>query len=162
LKALTNVPVYSNPYGSGTLLRTVKPGNIVGKIYSYVVDKAGAVWWMLDDGNGKYSYVKHEPYYFDRTYLENSLKEAAKLSAQTIQKTVDTRTAESIKNGNTMLATGKAIQKTVSAAGDIASGIGDTLSTTVSTAAWLGRNLKVIIIITLVVFLGYYLKKTFA
>lgn len=59
LKAIDKINVYDKP--SGSVKAIFYPGEIIGKISSYVVN-GGYVWWIIEDPQGNhYGYVRHVP-----------------------------------------------------------------------------------------------------
>lgn len=101
LKALQPVQVLTGP--TGTVVKTVNAGGIVGKIYSWVV-RDGVVFWQLESGQ----FVKHGQNIFDLPYLENSLKKAAEIKEAEIQKKVEQRQEA---NKSVLYQTGKDLQE---------------------------------------------------
>lgn len=47
-------------------------GDIVGRIFSYVLKNA-TVWWMFQNANGTYYYVEHETGVFEWSELDNAI-----------------------------------------------------------------------------------------
>lgn len=65
---IANIPV--NVYAEATnvnLLYTVRPGNTVGVVYSWV-NKNGVIWWQLEPGN---KFVSHSIGKFNLQVLED-------------------------------------------------------------------------------------------
>ena len=65
---IANIPV--NVYAEATnvnLLYTVRPGNTVGVVYSWV-NKSGVIWWQLEPGN---KFVSHSIGKFNLQVLED-------------------------------------------------------------------------------------------
>lgn len=147
LKALVPVNVYTGT--EGKLIRTVSPGNIVGKIYSYVETPSKEIWWMLYDN----TFVKHAPNTFDLPHLEKSLKAVQQKQQSEIQKKVEIRQQA---NTSPMYKTGKEISAVAKEAGATVGGV-------LSTISFVGKNLRVfIIIVILALAAGYFyqIKKT--
>lgn len=120
LIAKDNVNTYTSPAG-GVLDKTFKPGQIVGRIYSYVL-KDGNVWWHLDNGG----FVQHAPGRFDTKVALDSA--SGKTHEETMQ---DITTPNVIEN----------------AAGSIGTGVGDVVAGVGKTISGIGNNLTVIILI---------------
>lgn len=77
LFAKVNINVRSNATTESTKLATIKAGERVGTVYSYVYGKDkngqrdGTVWWQLDGKfGGKTGYVKHQVGWYDVKALE--------------------------------------------------------------------------------------------
>lgn len=51
-------------------LYTIKKGEPVGVVYSYVQDSKGVIWWMFYDKNNKSFYVIHTPDSFSLSALK--------------------------------------------------------------------------------------------
>jgi hypothetical protein len=47
-------------------------GDIVGKIYSWVLKNA-SIWWMFQNANGSFYFVKHETGYFEWADADNAI-----------------------------------------------------------------------------------------
>jgi hypothetical protein len=60
LRAVQPVDVLNHP--GGTIIRTVEPGSIVGKIFSWV-QRNGTLWWQLEGSQSEF--VEHAPGRFD-------------------------------------------------------------------------------------------------
>jgi hypothetical protein len=64
LYAVRNVKAFSLPNSSSELWAGYQPGQLIGKVYSWVI-RNGVVWWMFEANysqgsvNVKYYYVKH-------------------------------------------------------------------------------------------------------
>ena len=55
------VPIKALPLDNAPIVRYVQPGQLVGKVYSYLVPKPGRfdIYWMFDDGQGNVFYAPH-------------------------------------------------------------------------------------------------------
>jgi hypothetical protein len=80
LFARVAVPVYRLPEFSANPVFTVKPGEAIGVVYSYLDAKPGRpfVWTFLDKNNKAY-YVRHDSKSFDLTALK---KQGAKTTEE--------------------------------------------------------------------------------
>lgn len=143
LKALVPVGIYSGP--TGNLLKTVPAGGIVGVIESYVV-KDGSVWWMLKDN----TFVKHGQGLFDEKYLNDSLTKVKADKQAVIDEAAKKRMDA---NGNPLYVGGKALTETVK---NVASGIGDSTLGALDAISFVGKNLKWILIIILLLILVHF------
>jgi dihydroxyacetone kinase-like predicted kinase len=47
-------------YPFSTKLGTIKKGDIIGVVYSYVMGNNNELFWMIDKGYNKFIYVKHD------------------------------------------------------------------------------------------------------
>lgn len=139
LTAITAVSVYDAPGGSVKAI--FQPGEIIGKIGSFVV-KNGYVWWLIDDPTGKhYGYVRHVP---GTTKPSGGWAEQDKEMQENIDR---------IKEENDIFAP---VKKLGSGIGDLVGGVGNTLG-------GLGDSLKWIVFILiagLIIYTALYAKKT--
>jgi hypothetical protein len=99
LRSMTHsVNVYSNT--AGLKLATIPTGHVIGTIYSYVQDKQGNLWWMLEK-NTRYKkpqFVKHMPGVFDFKYAERTVKAVRDKEQAEVNKKVEKRLADNAKN----------------------------------------------------------------
>ncbi len=99
LKAIAPVTVVNSPNGS--IIRAVLPGEIVGKIYSYIENPKGSIWWMLENGG----YVKQSEGVFDIGMLDKSIRDLKAQKQAAIDAKVTERTSQ---NDSTLYKLGKA------------------------------------------------------
>lgn len=64
LIAKKNIDIKRLPSRLAPTVYTVRPGNTVGVVYSWI-QKDGYVWWMMYDEKGQTYYVIHEPGAYD-------------------------------------------------------------------------------------------------
>ena len=71
LYSKVNLNIRKLPDINSTIIKTVKPNDFVGVVYSYI-SKSDGIWWILE-GNSLYpnQYVKHQEGYFDLQNLRN-------------------------------------------------------------------------------------------
>jgi len=90
------VNVYSLPDTSSSILFTVKTGDLVGSVYSYIL-RDGKLWWMLQPSGqlDKYGYVIHETNRFSESIIREQgsltikeVEEAKKLAEMSTLETV--------------------------------------------------------------------------
>jgi hypothetical protein len=147
----TSIPLYKSP--GGTLLKTFSKGSEVGYIYSATL-KPDGVWLWIDSAKGVIKgWIKFEPWKFDLNILDKSVKENQRAKDALIEEKVTERQAA---NTSALYQTGKATVKTVS---DVATGVKDTVSGAFSTVAFIGRNMKYIVILLIVVLVFYTLSQ---
>lgn len=120
LTAKSPVNTYTSPAGA-VLDKTYKAGQLVGRIYSWVL-RDGQIWWQLNDGG----FVQHAPGRFDTKVALDSA--SGKEHNELLE---DLKTPNPVENVVANIGTG---------VGDAVSGVGKTLST-------LGNNLSVILLI---------------
>lgn len=63
------VPIKRLPLDTAPTVYTVKPGETVGVVYSWV-SRDGSIWWEYYDSNKNAYYTKHEPGTYDIKSLE--------------------------------------------------------------------------------------------
>jgi hypothetical protein len=147
VKAVVPIALYKSP--GGTLLKTFSSGNTVGYIYSALL-KPDGIWLMIDNAYAKViGYIKFEPWKFDLTTLDKSVKEKEKAKESLIAEKVEERKAA---NTSPLYQTGT---KVVKAGTDIASGVVDVASGTLGTIGFIGRNMKYIIILLIIALVVY-------
>jgi hypothetical protein len=61
LYAKTGINARKLPDIKATMVKRFNAGELIGTLYSYVHDKAGAIWWQFYDQNNIAYYVKHMP-----------------------------------------------------------------------------------------------------
>lgn len=64
LFAIRKTNIHQLPDESSAILQTIKPGETVGRVYSYI-ERSGALWWQLDNN----TYVLHEKNKFSTSAL---------------------------------------------------------------------------------------------
>lgn len=84
LDARSDVPIFSNvPERGGKPIGTIKAGNTVGEVYSYITAKDGTVWWQFKNA-GRWFYAQHLTNAFDISSLRDqgviSVKEQTELA----------------------------------------------------------------------------------
>lgn len=141
LKAVDKVNVYDKP--SGAVKAIFYPGEIIGRIASFVV-KGGYVWWLIDDPQGNhYGYVRHVP---GTTIPEGGWAAEDKIEQERLDK---------LHEENDIF---KPLKDLGQGIGDAVSGIGDGIGA-------LGGSLKWVIfavIAGLLVYAFFYGKKSLA
>lgn len=67
LYALQDAKITRSPYDNAPAVYTVKRGQPLGVVYSYLEPTTGraSLWWMFYDNNKKAYYVEHKPGFFD-------------------------------------------------------------------------------------------------
>ncbi len=110
------VTVYDLPfYVSGAkVLTQVRPGQSIGKVFSYVGGTPGKpLNWQFEGAAGKMYYVPHVPGYFDVKSLRDqgaqTTSEIQQEQKETQQSTGDKLTAYLKKSGNVLLYGGLAL-----------------------------------------------------
>lgn len=69
--ARENIELKRFPLDSAKSVFTVKAGDTVGTVYSYVQGAFATVWWVFLDSKGKEYYAKHEKGAFDVQALKD-------------------------------------------------------------------------------------------
>lgn len=144
LRALQPISVYSTAGGGGRLIKTFKKGDLVGRIFSYIV-RNGKVYWELEDlNNGPGGgFVEHAPGKFD-------LSEATETSSgKEIEKKVEefAKTAAKLDAMNPIGKLTEATTGIIAGVSDVVSGAGKTLSSIGSNLKWYIAAILVIVII---------------
>lgn len=144
LKALKNVTVYDSPITNGIVankpIAQFHPGDIIGKVYSFVL-KDGHIWWQLDDPTGKpFGWVQHAKGLFDP---ELALSTSS-------QKAIDDNRA-AIKASDAA----NPVNKVVTAGGNVITGLSDVVAGAGKTLQSFGQNLHWIVLAILLGVMGY-------
>jgi hypothetical protein len=71
LIAKKSVELKRLPDTNAKTIYTVKPGQPVGNVYSYIGGDTTALFWMFYDSNGKTYYAEHQPGIFDIGVLKD-------------------------------------------------------------------------------------------
>lgn len=125
LVAKTAVTARQSPNDNAPIIKQFPKGTNVGVIQSWVV-RDGQVWWDVNWFSGKHmGWVKHNPDLFDSKIAEQTA--SGKAHEETVKKIDKIMTEKS------------AIEKLADGVSSTAGGLGDSL-------AFLGKNLKLIII----------------
>lgn len=144
LMAKQPIGIWSAKSLTSTLKRTVVTGGYVGKIFSWVVDDKGQLWWMVDyatvDGKPLIGFVLMGPGKFD-------MKTAEETSDLRIQQDKDAQfaannTADIIENAG---------KKIIKGSGDFVAGVGETLG---GIGKYFGWIIATVVIIGIVIALS--------
>lgn len=94
LIAKKNVPLTRTPRAGAPVIYTAKPNEVVGVVYSWVMD-GSTLWWMFQDKNGVPYYAEHKPGIFSVTALQQQgaqtledIKEAQQAAENPITTTI--------------------------------------------------------------------------
>lgn len=60
LYAEKTVVIHNLPDQNSDMIYTLLAGEMVGEVYSWVLDGRGQLWWMIWDGNNVTGYARHE------------------------------------------------------------------------------------------------------
>ncbi len=113
------INIYSSP--GGAVIGTRNPGQTVGRIYSYV-DKYGNLWWQLEGtGGGNGGFVKHETGAFDQNI-------AVGTSSQTEHEKNVQEMWDKVNEPDLVDKVGSGLSNVVGGVGDVAKGLGNTLT----------------------------------
>ncbi|AXH73871.1 MAG: hypothetical protein [Bacteriophage sp.] len=84
LYALQDIKLTRSPMDGAAAIFTVKRGQPLGVVYSYLQPAAGrsSLWWMFYDNNKKAYYVEHKPGLFDI----NAIKDQGGKDTETVIK----------------------------------------------------------------------------